>query len=101
MSAVVTAKRRRPTEKEIIAAGIERSNAPEPWRTCMLAECSRGGRYSSARVAAAVLAAVQLQREVDSALEYSAAIRKGPRGRRPITSAITRPNNSDISPSDT
>jgi hypothetical protein len=88
MSAVATRRKRRLSEKEIIAAGIERSNAPEPWRSCMLAECSRGGRYSAIRVALAVTAAIKLKREVDSALEYSAAVRRGPRGRRPSADNI-------------
>jgi hypothetical protein len=86
MTAVATPRKpRKMTEKQIIAAGVERYGAPEPWRSEILRECSRGGGYSSARVAAAVLAAVQLAREVASALEYSAAIRKGPRGRRPLS----------------
>jgi hypothetical protein len=87
MSAVVTRKRK-PSEKESIAAGVERSNASKPWRSAILAECNKPGRYSYRRVAAAVQQAIQLRRDVAAALEYSAAIRKGPRGRRPITPTI-------------
>jgi hypothetical protein len=84
MSAVSTPRKRKPSEKEAIAAGVMRSNAPEPWRSAILAECNKPGRYSAVRVALAVRAQIENDRIVASAIEFSAAIRKGPRGRRPI-----------------
>jgi hypothetical protein len=86
VSAVATPRKRKPTEREIIAS--QAHLAPWPWNEAMLHECQTASRYSCRRVAAAVREAIRLKREVDSALEYSAAIRKGPRGRRPIKPII-------------
>jgi hypothetical protein len=76
--------RKRMTECQAIAAGVERSKVPEPWRSAMLAECASAKRYSAIRVAEAVRAQLESERIVASAIEYSAAIKRGPRGRRPI-----------------
>jgi hypothetical protein len=86
MSAVVTRKPRM-TEKQAILRGImSNPNVHPRWRSAIIQECERPGRYSAIRVAEAVRAQIQLEREVAAALEYSAAVKRGPRGRRPITS---------------
>jgi hypothetical protein len=80
----VSTPRKRLTEKQAILRGIMSSPNVNPrWRSAIIAECQRSGRYSAVRVAEAVRAAIDHERIVASALEYSAAIRKGPRGRRP------------------
>ena len=76
-------KPRKMTECQIIAAGVERSNTPEPWRTAMLNECATARRYSAVRVALAVQQMLADKRAVDALIEYSRAVRRGPRGRRP------------------
>jgi hypothetical protein len=81
-------KPRKMTECQIIAAGVERSNIHPLWKEAILHECSTAKRYSAVRVALAVQAAIQLARDVAASEEYSRAIRKGPRGRRPITPII-------------
>jgi hypothetical protein len=89
MSSCKTKPRKPPrlTEKQAIICGIERNPGIHPlWRDAMIQECSRPGRYSAVRVAAAVRQAIQLARDVAAAEEYSRAIKRGPRGRRPITS---------------
>jgi hypothetical protein len=84
MSDIKPRNQPRMTEKQTIAAGVERSNTPEPWRSAILAECNKPGRYSTARVALAVRAQIENDSIVaSSALEYSRAVRKGPRGCRP------------------
>jgi hypothetical protein len=82
MSPVATPRKRKPTEREILAANANRF--PWPWNECVAHECATSKRYSSIRVALAVQAAIQLQRDVAAAEEYARAIRKGPRGRRSI-----------------
>jgi hypothetical protein len=86
MSAVVTAKRKRMTEKEAILRGVMSSPRifDARWRSAIIAECSRPGRYSAHRVALAVRAQIDHERIVASAYEYSRAVRRGPRGRRSI-----------------
>jgi hypothetical protein len=85
MTEAKTPRKRQPTECELIAAGVIRSNTPEPWRSAMLNECATAKRYSAVRVALAVQAAIQLQRDVAAAEEYARAIKRGPRGRRPLS----------------
>jgi hypothetical protein len=79
MSAIATP--RKPTEREILAS--QAHLFPWPWNECVAHECVTSKRYSAIRVALAVQAAIRLKREVASAIEYSRAIKKGPRGRRP------------------
>jgi hypothetical protein len=78
VSSCKTRKPRKMTEKQIIAAGVERYGAPEPWRSEILRECSRGGRYSSTRVAAAVLAesnySAKLHPQKPTARRYAKAL---------------------------
>jgi hypothetical protein len=89
MSAVKPKRPAKLTEKEAILRGVERDPGIHPlWRDAMIAECQRPGRYSAARVARAVVEAIQLARDVAAAEEYTRAIKKGPRGRRPITPII-------------
>jgi hypothetical protein len=83
---VVAKKRKRLTEKQAILRGIMSSPNVNPrWRSAIIAECQRPGRYSAVRVAEAVRAQIEHERIVASAFEYSATVRKGPRGRRPLS----------------
>jgi hypothetical protein len=87
MSAVAT-PRRRLTEKEAILRGVLSSPGIHPrWRSAMIQECSRPGRYSAIRVAEAVRAQIDNERIAASAIEYAEAIKRGPRGRRPQSAA--------------
>lgn len=74
------------TEKESILRGVMSSPGIDPrWRSAMIQECSRPGRYSAVRVALAVRAAIQLEREVAAGEEYARAIKRGTRSRRPLS----------------
>jgi hypothetical protein len=85
MSAV-SIPRKRLTEKEAILRGVMSSPNINPrWRSAMIAECQRPGRYSAVRVAEAVRAQIDHERMVASAIEFSAAVKRGPRGRRPLS----------------
>jgi hypothetical protein len=83
MSAVVTRKPRM-TEKEAILRGVMSNHRIDPrWRSAMIAECQRPGRYSAIRVAEPVRAQIENERAVAAAIEFSRAVKRGPRGRRP------------------